>query len=83
MLLCARPNVQEFLCPVSEIAKLIEGRVNMNSAVEQTSLNSTRRAIERALWPLHHRRLLAMRSPGLFHLVNPACFPLMHHEQGE
>jgi len=34
MLLCARPNVQEFLCPVWEIAILIERRVNMNSARE-------------------------------------------------
>jgi hypothetical protein len=45
VLLCARPNVQEFLCPVWEIAILIEGGVNMNSAGEETSLHSTRSAI--------------------------------------
>ena len=56
--LCARPNVQEFLCPVWEIAILIGGRVNMNSAVEQTSLHSTRRAIERALWSPNRRKTL-------------------------
>jgi hypothetical protein len=45
VLLCVIPNVQEFLCPVWEIAILIEGRVNMNSAVEGTSLPYTRIAI--------------------------------------
>jgi len=34
--LCARPNVREFLCSVWEIAILMEGRVNMNSAIEET-----------------------------------------------
>jgi hypothetical protein len=39
--LCAIPNVEEFLCQVWEIAILIDGRVNMNSAVASTTLHST------------------------------------------
>jgi hypothetical protein len=39
--LCAVPCVEEFLCQVWEIAILIDGRVNMNFAVAETTLHST------------------------------------------
>jgi hypothetical protein len=52
-LLCARPNVQEFLCPFSENSLVIEGRVSMNPAVEETSLHSTCSTIQHALWPIN------------------------------
>jgi hypothetical protein len=47
-------NVEEFLCPVWEIAVLTEERINMNSQVAKRVLHSTRRVMKSSQSSQHH-----------------------------
>jgi hypothetical protein len=79
--LYAVPNVEEFLGQVWEFAILIDGRVDMNFVVAETTLHSTPSCNETLAVVPKPSEALSNLISRLILSGNTALSPMVHHEQ--